>query len=114
MLPLLTLASDNNEHTLADAIDRLAREFQLSDTDRAELLPSGRQPRLNNRVSWASTYLRKAGLLRTVRRGSFQITDRGREVLDSKPSTIDLKFLESLVLEILEPILLIKVKIDKC
>src|SRR5688572_1684094 len=95
MLPLLKLASDGNEHGLADAIEGLAREFQLSNEDRTELLPSGRQPRFNNRVGWASTYLRKAGLLRMVRRGTFQLTDRGRQVLDETPSTIDLKFLTS-------------------
>lgn len=93
MLPLLRLASDGSEHTLADAIDQLAAEFQLSEADRRELLPSGRQPRLNNRVGWASTYLRKAGLLKTIRRGSFQITERGTEVLKTNPTTINLNTL---------------------
>ena len=96
LLPLLKLAADAEEHTLAGAIDQLAEEFQLSAQERAELLPSGRQPRFNNRVGWASTYLRKAGLLRTMaRRGCFQLTDRGRDVLASKPARIDLQFLES-------------------
>ena len=90
MLPLLKLASDGSEHTLSDAIEQLANEFQLSEVDRKELLPSGKQARLNNRVGWASSYLRKAGLLRTVRWGTFQITDRGRRVLQSNPPTIDL------------------------
>lgn len=50
MLPLVRLAGDGAEHSLADAIDELAGEFQLSDAERAELLPSGRQSRFNNRV----------------------------------------------------------------
>jgi restriction system protein len=93
MLPLLKLTSDGGEHTLSDTTEQLANEFQLSEVDRKELLPSGRQARLNNRVGWASSYLRKAGLLRAVRRGTFQITDRGRTILQSNPPTIDLRFL---------------------
>ena len=49
--------------TLAEAIERLAQEFQLSNDDRAQLLRSG-QTRLYNRVGWTTTYLKKAGLLR--------------------------------------------------
>jgi restriction endonuclease Mrr len=65
MLPLLKLASGGQQHTLAEAIERLAQEFQLSDDDRAQLLGSG-QTRLYNRVGWTTTYLKKAGLLQAV------------------------------------------------
>lgn len=47
MLPLLKLAGDGQQHTIAEAVERLAQEFQLSDGDRKELLPSGKQPRFN-------------------------------------------------------------------
>src|SRR5262245_58605123 len=94
MLPLLKLAADGQEHTLAEAIERLAQEFQLSQEDRRELLPSGKQMRLNNRVGWSSTYLRKAGLLKASGMGRFQLTDRGRDVLSSQPPTIDVRFLK--------------------
>ena len=87
MLPLLKLAGDGQEHALAEAVERLAQEFQLSDDDRAELLRSG-QTRMHNRVAWTTTYLRKAGLLRTVGPGRFQLTDRGRQVLASPPAAI--------------------------
>src|SRR6266545_547942 len=95
MLPLLKLAGDGQEHTLSEVVERLAQEFQLSDDDRKELLPGGRQPRFNNRVGWTTTYLKKAGLLRAVGRGRFELTDRGREVLARKPAAIDVNFLES-------------------
>jgi restriction system protein len=49
MLPLLNLAKDGADHTLSDAIEQLAREFQLSEVDRKELIPSGGQSRFNNR-----------------------------------------------------------------
>lgn len=102
MLPLLRLAGDGQEHTPAEAVERLAREFQLSDDDRRELLPSGGQPRFNNRVGWTTTYLKKAGLLKAVGRGRFQLTDRGRDVLTSRPAAIDVSFLESRFPEMLE------------
>jgi Mrr N-terminal domain len=94
MLPLLKLASDGQLHTLAEAVEQLAQEFQLSDDDRAQLLKSG-QTRLYNRVGWTSTYLRKAGILQAVGPGRFQLTDRGRDVLASQPAAIDIAFLEN-------------------
>ena len=72
----------------------MAKEFQLSHDDQAELLQSG-QPRLYNRVGWATTYLKKAGLLQAVGPGRFQVTDRGRDVLASRPAAINVAFLES-------------------
>lgn len=93
MLPLLKLAGDGQPHTSAEAVEHLAQEFQLSDDDRTHLLRSG-QTRLYNRVGWTTSYLRKAGLLQAVGPGRFQLTERGREVLASRPATIDVAFLE--------------------
>ena len=95
MLPLLKLASDAQQHTLAEAVEGLAQEFRLSDEDRTQLLRSG-QTRLYNRVGWATTSLKKAGLLQAVGPGRFQVTDRGREVLTSQPAAIDVAFLAGL------------------
>lgn len=93
MLPLLRLSSDGGEHTLSEVIDTLASQFRLSEDDRKELLPSGRQARLDNRVGWALTHLRKAVLLERTGRGRFHITERGRIVLDSNPPEITMRFL---------------------
>ena len=94
MLPLLKLAADGQEHTLRGAIESLADEFGLSQEERQALLPSGQQEILTNRVSWARTYMRHAGLMETTRRGCFRITDRGRQVLAARPARIDVTFLE--------------------
>ena len=94
MLPLLKLASDGQQHALAEAVEQMAKEFQLSREDQAELLLSG-QSRLYNRIGWATTYLKKAGLLQRVAPGRFELTDRGREVLGGRPTTITVAFLES-------------------
>jgi len=74
MLPLLKFASDNQEHSLRETIDFLAHEFSLSDEERKELLPSGLQATFDNRVGWARTYMKKAGLMESTRRGYFCIT----------------------------------------
>src|SRR5688572_29671783 len=101
MLPLMTLAKDGHEHTLAAAVESLAQEFRLSEDDRKEVLKSG-QTRLYNRVGWATTYLKKAGLLEAIRPGCFQLTSRGRDVLASNPPAIDVAFLERQIPEISE------------
>src|ERR1700720_22151 len=101
MLPLLKLASDGQVHTPAEVVDRLAQELQLAEHDRNELLKSG-QTRFYNRVNWATTYLKKAGLLHSVGHGRFQLTDRGREVLAGPPPAIDISFLERRFAEMAE------------
>lgn len=60
MLPLLRLAGDKEEHSLREANDILAQEFQLTDNEKKDLLPSGQQEVFFNRVGWARTYLRQA------------------------------------------------------
>jgi restriction system protein len=93
MLPLLCFASDNREHSLREAVDTLAKDFKLTDDELREVLPSGQQPVFNNRVSWARVYLTKARLLEATRRGHFQATQRGLEVLAENPERIDAQFL---------------------
>lgn len=94
MLPLLRFAGDNQEHSLREAIETLAEEFNLTDEEKKELLPSGQQATFDNRVGWARTYMKKAGLLETTRRGYFQINERGLNVLKDKPEKINVQFLE--------------------
>lgn len=94
MLPLLKFAADGKEHSSRESIDFLATEFRLSLEECNELLPSGKQPIFNNRVGWAATYLRKAELVESKKRGYFSITDRGETVLSENPERIDVKFLE--------------------
>ncbi len=93
MLPLLRLAADGREHTLSEAIETLAQQFALTETDRKELLPSGRQSRYANRMGWAATYLRKTKLLESTARGRFRITQRGLDELSSGVTRIDLPYL---------------------
>lgn len=94
MLPLLKLASDGKEHKFSQAVEELADEFNLSTEERNELLPSGSQAVFNNRVGWARSYLKQAGLLESPKRGFFVITQKGNELLDTNPEKIDISVLE--------------------
>lgn len=94
MLPLLNFAADNQEHSVREAIDHIADTFQLTERDRKEVLPSGSQYVIDNRVGWARTYLKKAGLLETPKRSYLKITDLGMDVLKKNPPEINVKFLE--------------------
>ena len=93
MLPVLKTAGDNEEHRIGDVVERLARDFGLSDDERRQLLPSGKQSTFSNRVHWAKSYLVQAGLLKATKRGHFQITDRGRTVLTKGVARIDAEYL---------------------
>ena len=94
MLPLLVYVSDGQEHSLRETIEALADNFNLSEEERKELLPSGQQAIFDNRVGWTKTYLKKAGLLESPKRGFIKITERGIKVLNEKPSGINTQFLE--------------------
>jgi restriction system protein len=94
MLPLLNIAGDGAVHSISNARDTLAREFQLTEAEQEELIPSGRAKRFATRVAWAKVYLQQAGLISSPRRAHFQITDTGRAVLRSPPQRIDIRFLQ--------------------
>ena len=94
MLPFLRFLGDGADHSLQEAEEFLAKHFRLSDAERAELLPSGQQGIFKNRIGWARTYLKKAGLVVAPKRGVFKITDRGISTLEKNPVRIDGKYLE--------------------
>ena len=74
MLPLLKFAGDKKEHSFREAIEHIANIFNLSEEERKEVLPRGQQYIIDNRVGWARTYLKKAGLLESTKRTYFLCT----------------------------------------
>lgn len=82
MKPVLEKARDG-EIKFRDAVEQISKELNLTDEELSELLPSGKQTVIANRIGWAKTYLSKAGLLDTSKRGFFTITQRGIEALNS-------------------------------
>mgnify|MGYP000959974709 CR=1 FL=1 len=93
MLPLLKFASDEKIHTLPEAVAYIASLFNLTEEEKKQMLPSGTQTIIFNRVGWAKTYLKKAGLLEDPKRATFRITKRGIDLLKENPPEINTKYL---------------------
>lgn len=94
MLPLLTYVGDDNDHKAKEVNEYLAKYYALTDEELKELLPSKRAYRFYNRIAWAITYLKHAGLISAPSRGVYHITDSGVSLLAKKPNRIDLKLLK--------------------
>ena len=94
MLPLLR-QFEGQTARVVDCLPALRKEFAITDEEAAELLPSsGHVTLLSNRANWARTYLGKAGLLKSPKRGVHEITDLGRKLLASNPTEISNRTLE--------------------
>lgn len=89
MKPLLVCLSDGEIHKSKEIQQDLAEYFHLTDEERQELLPGSGQLVYKNRIGWASTYLKKAGLISSPARSIMQITDTGRQVVRENPLAID-------------------------
>ncbi|MBV7477175.1 restriction endonuclease [Pseudomonas sp. PDM31] len=94
MRPVLAVVADGLPITLKALREQVIEQFQLSEDERHEMLPSGRQTVINNRIGWARTYLNKAGLLSIPSKGLVQITERGREALQSGPQRLTVGWLK--------------------
>lgn len=81
MLPLLKVLSDRKIYTNKECIDLLAKKMKITESELKELLPSGKKFVFYDRVNWAKTYMKKAGLVNAPKRGTIQITDVGLELL---------------------------------
>lgn len=93
MRPVLECAA-KGEVRIGDVVDELAETLNLSQEDREELVPSGTQTRFANRVHWAKSYLKQAGLVKATKRGHFVITDRGKQALADERTAINTAYLE--------------------
>lgn len=94
MLPVLKGVAAKAPVPAPDLRIYVAEQLELTDGDLAELLPSGRQTTFANRTAWANIFLQRAGLIKVVRRGVYELTPAGATVLEQQPAHIDMKFLE--------------------
>lgn len=95
MLPFLKIIQNGKEYVSSEIVKILSDQFQLTDDQREELLPSGNQAIINNRVGWAKFYLERAGLVTTVRRGVYQISPEGLQIIQSNRNNINVAFLKT-------------------
>ena len=94
MLPIMQFAADGETRLVKDCIEHIEQQYNLTDEEKQERLPSGKQRTIYNRVTWAITHMKKAGLLEShEKRGSFGITEIGKKALADNPQRVDMKFL---------------------
>ena len=94
MLPFLETLQDGQKRTMRELTEALAGHFKLTEEQLQEHLPSGPQSLFYNRVAWAKTHLKNAGLIDNPVRGKVSISEAGRKVLLQKPATINCRFLK--------------------
>src|SRR3954453_880448 len=94
MLPLIEALADGQERTMRELTELLAGRLKLTEQERLDVLPSGQQGIFSNRVGWAKSHLKYAGLLENPSRGRVRISDLGRKVLSERPQAINVKFLK--------------------
>lgn len=94
MFPVLKFLSDGNIYYKKDIFAAMAREFKLTQEQMEEKLSSQQEPTYLNRIGWAITYLKKAGLLDSPSRAHFVITDEGRKVVKKKVTDLNSKYLK--------------------
>jgi restriction system protein len=93
MLPVLRDLADRQPRNRASILQAAADHFALPEADRLELLSSGKMTVLRSRVGWALSYMKQARLLESPKRGVYQITSRGLDVLSRAPAKIDVTLL---------------------
>ena len=77
----LRALADGRIHTLKEIKDNVAKILQLSEAELTERIQSNRQTVIDNRLGWARTYLKKAGLLVSEKKAHFQLSEEGKRLL---------------------------------
>ena len=93
-MPLLRACTDGQEHTKQELLPLLAKQFELTETELSIKIASGGARLFDNRVGWATSHLKQAGLIENLRRGVYRITPRGLQVLDENPQPLNIKYLK--------------------
>ena len=96
MLPALQCFKNHENLTSKEIRERMVTHFKISEEEKKEMIPSGRQRLYYNRIAWAITYLKMGELISSPERAKYQITDLGKKVLENPPDKISIKFLKTL------------------
>lgn len=81
-LPALEWLADGRARHVRDFEAPLARHFELGEDELGQMYPSGNGPVFFDRIGWALSYLKLAGLVTKPKWGVYQINDAGRRVLE--------------------------------
>lgn len=96
MLPVLKYLGDGEGYSSKDLLTKIITDFKLTDEEINQRLPSGPSRVIANRIGWALSYLKQSDLIQSTRRGFYQITETGKEILNRNLSSIDIKLLKTL------------------
>lgn len=94
MLPVLKVLGDNVERTGVEISQIIAKQINLSEEEYNKIYENNPKKIFSDRVAWARTYLKKAGLIESPQRTTSRITKAGINVLKTNPTDIDDKYLE--------------------
>ena len=94
MLPVLTLAA-HGETRVPAVSEKIVDQLGLSEVERDELLPSGTQRVIHNRIHWAKFYMTRAGLIDSPKRGVFVASSAGKALLATNPAKIGVELLRT-------------------
>lgn len=92
-LPVINYYSDGKVHNNRKAKIEIADSLNLEEELRQMVNNKYKDNKIENRVGWALSALKIAGLLEQYERGSFIITDMGKKLLENLPSNLNEKFL---------------------
>lgn len=96
MLPFMKILSDGLEHSTIETNEKIANFFGVTEEELNQFLPSGAAKTFPNRVAWAKSHLKMAGLLENTKRSYFKITESGKKILEDNPVEINLKLLKNI------------------
>ena len=94
MRPMLEHLADGKVHKNRETNEFLAEHFQLSEEELSQMLPSGYAKIFDNRIGWAKTHLKGAGLIESPARAMYRITQRGLDALSQTDQLINLAYLK--------------------
>ena len=94
MLPMLEYIGKNNEVTMKMLKEGMIIHFNISEDEQKQKTPNGKQLLYYNRIAWANSYLRMAGLTFSPQRKIYKITDLGLNVIKNPPEKITIAFLK--------------------
>lgn len=94
MLPLLRLLENGEPKTLNEVMKELTSHYNLTEEHLRIKVPSGQMGLFRNRVGWTRSYLKKAGLIKYPDRGVYEITEVGKNYLQTNPIELRMKQLE--------------------
>ena len=94
MYPLLEVLKDDRVYSTEQIVEILRVHFMLSIDDMKVRVPNGKQSLFRNRIDWALNNLLQAGLIVSLLKGYYQITEEGKNVLyQEKDTVMDTAFL---------------------